>query len=810
MVQEKELGSPFALDLVEKREQLVKTTFGTDFLPHASSQQQTTIGIAMTLMTHTLLPLYYNFFKALGFDVKIGDTIDQRSIERKGAPFCYPVEISHGAMGSLIAQKPDFYFTPHVRFMFIRNGAWENTTCSLVHAEPYYLKTAFDELDPEKVLIPSLNFNEGYEPARTSFVGLARSAFKLSASDADKAYSKAVEAQEGFHAKCSELGQGFLEELAKDPEKIAIVLFGRPYNAFTGTANLGVNKKFASRGYAIVPHDFIFDPDSEVHPTMYWASGQTILRTAAFVKSHPQLFAVFITNFGCGPDSFILSEFRLTMGSKPSLTLELDSHSADAGIDTRIEAFLDVISSYRKLTQTFQVDNRPSFVPLDLKYEDNHFWVKKSDGSRLSIKDPKVKILIPSMGEIGSRVMAAAFRSQSYHAIAADPSSKQELAIGRNHSSCKECLPSILMVGTMMKYLQNRTNQDDIWVYFMLSANGPCRLGQYNVYMKNLIKQYQIPNAGVMAISDRNNYKEIEGSLYVRIWQSAVITEILDDIYSAILILAKDRNFGIKVFKKALGEIEKAMEQGSTLHLYRTLIKAAAEFRAIERKAELPSIPTILLTGEIFVRCDSFARGYLVEKLAEKGIRVKVAPVAENAYYFDYKEQADYPKLFSKRGYWNRIRLTFKKAFEISMKKIFANTGFYEYHLLDMPKMLKAGKTLLSIQLPGEAIQTVGSTLSQIGSEVSGVIAIAPFGCMPGRIAGALLHKDVGEKKRKAEGTQDPLLDELLSRYPSLPYLSLEVDGHSFPQVTEAKLEAFCLQTVRVHSFLRQKGKKGD
>jgi hypothetical protein len=52
--------------------------------------------------------------------------------------------------------------------------------------------------------------------------------------------------------------------------------------------------------------------------------------------------------------------------------------------------------------------------------------------------------------------------------------------------------------------------------------------------------------------------------------------------------------------------------------------------------------------------------------------------------------------------------------------------------------------------------------------------------------------------------------NELLSRYPSLPYLSLEVDGHSFPQVTEAKLEAFCLQTVRVHSFLRQKGKKGD
>ena len=30
------------------------------------------------------------------------------------------------------------------------------------------------------------------------------------------------------------------------------------------------------------------------------------------------------------------------MGQKPSLTLELDSHTADAGLDTRIDAFLDI------------------------------------------------------------------------------------------------------------------------------------------------------------------------------------------------------------------------------------------------------------------------------------------------------------------------------------------------------------------------------------------------------------------------------------------------------------------------------------
>ena len=38
------------------------------------------------------------------------------------------------------------------------------------------------------------------------------------------------------------------------------------------------------------------------------------------------------------------------MGRKPSLTLELDSHTADAGLETRIEAFLDIVSAYRQLT----------------------------------------------------------------------------------------------------------------------------------------------------------------------------------------------------------------------------------------------------------------------------------------------------------------------------------------------------------------------------------------------------------------------------------------------------------------------------
>ena len=75
---------------------------------------------------------------------------------------------------------------------------------------------------------------------------------------------------------------------------------------------------------------------------MYWASGKGILGAAKVVSATPGLYGVFVTSFSCGPDSFILESFRSIMEDKPYLVLELDAHTADAGVDTRVEAFLDI------------------------------------------------------------------------------------------------------------------------------------------------------------------------------------------------------------------------------------------------------------------------------------------------------------------------------------------------------------------------------------------------------------------------------------------------------------------------------------
>ena len=93
-----------------------------------------------------------------------------------------------------------------------------------------------------------------------------------------------------------------------------------------------------------LPFDFLPLGVADVpdgHPDMYWRSGQDILRAAAVIRDDPRLHAIYLTNFNCGPDAFLLSFFRDAMGDKPFLELEVDEHTADAGLVTRCEAFFD-------------------------------------------------------------------------------------------------------------------------------------------------------------------------------------------------------------------------------------------------------------------------------------------------------------------------------------------------------------------------------------------------------------------------------------------------------------------------------------
>ena len=105
--------------------------------------------------------------------------------------------------------------------------------------------------------------------------------------------------------------------------------------------------------------NYIYDDDAAIFPNMYWYYGQQDMKGLERVRAVPNLYATWISNFSCAPDSFMLHYLRWMMGRKPYLVLEIDSHTADAGLDTRIEAFLDIVDSFRR-----EAPPAPAIAPM--------------------------------------------------------------------------------------------------------------------------------------------------------------------------------------------------------------------------------------------------------------------------------------------------------------------------------------------------------------------------------------------------------------------------------------------------------------
>ena len=127
------------------------------------------------------------------------------------------------------------------------------------------------------------------------------------------------------------------------PASPGLVLAGRGYNLYDRGVNCDIPRKLRHRyGANVIPLDFLVtgrEPDRS-HGNMFWISGRKILEAARIAASRPNLHMVYITNFKCGPDSYIKHFAREAAGA-PLLMLQFDGHGNDAGYMTRCEAYLD-------------------------------------------------------------------------------------------------------------------------------------------------------------------------------------------------------------------------------------------------------------------------------------------------------------------------------------------------------------------------------------------------------------------------------------------------------------------------------------
>ena len=575
----------------------------------------------------------------------------------------------------------------------------------------------------------------------------------ISRKEAGRAFDHALKQQQACLAEMKAVGRRVLAELEADPHKFAVVLFSRPYNGFVEEAHMGVPHKFASRGIPIVPLDFLDITEERSKRHMYWGMGKLIMKSARLVERHPQLFGTYITNFSCGPDSFVVGYFRDIMGRKPSLTLELDSHTADAGLETRVEAFLDIVQAYRQLVATKKiVAAKKTFTPARTVMDNGTAKVITSTGEILPMTDPRVTVLLPSMGKYGSEAFAAILRGSGLNATAHRPSDEAVLKLGRANTTCKECLPLILTTGTLLSYIRNGKRDDEVLVYFFTTGSGPCRFGQYYIFMEDLVKRLEIPDVALFALSSENSYVGMGEDFDRRGWWAVVVSDVIEDIRSMLLTNAQDTKAAMEVFEEEWRKILVEMESGDYDRLERQLTASVKRFGGIPLKRPPREVPVVTLAGEIFVRRDALSRQYLTEHLAKMGFATVCSPVAEWVLYCNYMVDAglnpDDMTFLEKLKF--KIRTKFQVRYEKRIKSILSTSGLVHSAPLDMEKIIGNAAPYISRDLPGEAILTVGGSLAEVVSHSCGVIAIGPFGCMPNRLSEAILNETMNSRDKIA------------------------------------------------------------
>jgi predicted CoA-substrate-specific enzyme activase len=319
-----------------------------------------TVGMQRSLYTLQTAVMWAHFFDRLGYRLVLtpstNSQISSSGIESMTAETCYPVKVSHGHVKELMG-KTRFLFLPSIVTMPTPTDQETGFFCPLVQANQYMVRAALG-LEMEGVLNPVIHLK--YDLSTLALELTEQMAAKIGRSrrQIKKALEVALERQSQFAQDLLRKGKEVLE--AHDPSEPMVVVTGRPYNLYDERLNLRMGQNLAKIGVAAMPMDFIdvSSIDLSDFPNMYWGIGAQILRAAKFIRSRPNFFGLHMTNFSCGADSFIEHFYKYIMQEKPYLILELDEHSAVAGVMTRLEAFRNVIEN------TMQKLGNDSFVYL--------------------------------------------------------------------------------------------------------------------------------------------------------------------------------------------------------------------------------------------------------------------------------------------------------------------------------------------------------------------------------------------------------------------------------------------------------------
>ena len=679
------------------------------------------VGLPRVLHFWEYYPFWRAFFESAGYEVVNSDLSSQRIVEEAlelfSAETCYPIKIVYGHIANLLKKKVDLIFLPSIIKVMdtaddIDNGAY---ICPYVQTIGASLRVRFDfKKEGVKFVNSIISLGDGLDNLKHSLKAI-ESDLKIGDKEFSRAVDAGVKAYRMYRQNLLDEGKRILAELG--PDEKALVVVSRPYNGYDRKLSLELPDKIRHLGVKAIPVDMldIGAGDAEF-PFMYWRYGRKLLAAADYVRNHPQLFAVYITSFGCGPDSFISHFFRRAMTGKPYLQLELDEHSADAGLITRCEAFIDSLRFHR-------------FKPPVTKFtiaDDIYRPFEKT-------------IYIPNMCD-HAYALRSAFERYGLNAEVLDEPDELTLEYGKKFTSGKECFPCVITTGDMIKKIRSSGFDPKKAVFFMPGANGPCRFGLYSQFHRIILDDLGYSDIPIFSPNSEDGYGDfgLEGTPFRKTaWRAMVFIDCLQKL------VFKTRPYEInpgeteKLYLRLLHRMDYAIVHDESLE---NLAGEAAEaFKAVPKRTEHRTLVGVV--GEIYLRNNRFSNNFLIEKLERLGMEVWLSTFTEWPLYTSLIYRREAAQNLDLRGVVDStLQLFVQHRHEHKIIR-----SFSKYHPLriDYPvaEILKMATKYLPMDYKGEAILSIGKALEMVGESACGIVNAMPFNCMPGTVVSSLSRR---------------------------------------------------------------------
>jgi predicted CoA-substrate-specific enzyme activase len=690
------------------------------------------IGVPLALSTWGYAPFFRTLLEDLGATPVFSEETD-REIVRKGASstlsdFCFPVKVFFGHVASLI-EREDIaaVFVPAMLEEKRNPYTSRRRFCPYLGSGPAYVRGLFEKNPLGPALVnPIIDFNlSENDQIRYLMLGFA-SVLDFDEERARSALRHAKEVQRAFEEENVRKGMETIEKIKKEGKK-GIVIIGRPYNTLDSTVSLHIPMRVSEFGYYVIPMEQLpFRPDllDRGFYNMYWSYGQKILSAAKQVAKDEDLYGIYLTSFNCGPDSFILNMAEHVMGEKPFLILELDEHGSDGGYVTRIEAFLDVIRQKGKAISTAKEVKPSSLAPQAFKGR---------------------TMLIPPMHPITTRLFAAVLRGHGFDALPMPETDEEAFSLGKSVTRGSECTPMALTIGTFIKCLKDMNIPPEKAALFMATATGPCRFGSYAQAQFMALQKAGLGEIPIFSPSSENAYLGIPSQARKEIWDAILTGDYLYKVVLRARPYEREKGIVERKCEEYVRRLEEAFEQRKDPKP--VLERAASEILALRKN--MPDKPLAGIVGEIYVRCDPFANGFIIKDIEEAGGEAWLAPISEWILYTVWVERAH--RNLRGEGFFTRLVNEFSNLF-IERKE-------HEYMEVMRPylpqrlepsfeEVVNAGMEYIHHEFEGESILTLGRAVKFFEQGADLVVNVAPFGCMHGHISGSIFERIVSVWKK--------------------------------------------------------------